>query len=310
MLFVIGLELQPSRLWVLRKQVFGLGSSQVLLTGLVLGTIGYMLGLPVNAALIVGIGLALSSTAFVLQMHAEQKQLTTVHGRAAFSLLLLQDLAVIPLLALVPFLGVIEAATAQDSAWMRVLQIVSALVAIVVGGRYLLRPVFRALARWGSEDTFTAAALLIVVGAALLMNWVELSMGLGAFLAGLLVADSEYRHQLEADITPFKGLLIGLFFIAVGMSVDVGLLISQLGTVIQLTLGLLLIKGIILFGLGHAFSLSNTPARNLAFTICQGGEFAFVLFGVAVGSQIIDQTLADLLIVVVTLSMGLTPFLF
>lgn len=310
LLFVIGLELQPSRLWVLRKQVFGLGMSQVLVTGLLLAAAAYLLGLGTNAAVVAGFGLALSSTAFVLQMLAEKQQLTTAHGRSAFAILLFQDLAVIPLLAVVPLLGITGLAGEAGNTWLSVAQAVLAVVALILGGRYLLRHVFRAIAQWGSEETFTAAALLIVIGAALLMEWVDLSMGLGAFIAGMLLADSEYRHQLEADIAPFKGLLLGLFFIAVGMSVDIGLLLKQAGLVLGLTIGLLLVKGVVLFGLARVFQLGTDAARNLAFSVSQGGEFAFVLFGVAVASRVLDQATADLLIVVVTFSMALTPLLF
>ena len=310
LLFVIGLELQPSRLWVLRRQVFGLGMSQVFVTGLLLAVAAYLLGLGTNAALVAGFGLALSSTAFVLQMLAEKQQLTTTHGRSAFAILLFQDLAVIPLLAVVPLLGISGLTGEAGNTWLSVTQAVLAVAALILGGRYLLRHVFRAIARWGSDETFTAAALLIVIGAALLMEWVDLSMGLGAFIAGMLLADSEYRHQLEADIGPFKGLLLGLFFIAVGMSVDIGLLLKQVSLVLGLTIGLLLVKGVVLFVLARVFHISADAARNLAFSVSQGGEFAFVLFGIAAGSQVLDQATADLLIVVVTFSMALTPILF
>ncbi|MDH3465372.1 MAG: monovalent cation:proton antiporter-2 (CPA2) family protein [Gammaproteobacteria bacterium] len=310
LLFVIGLELQPSRLWVLRKQVFGLGMSQVLVTGFLLALVAYLLGLGTNAALVAGFGLALSSTAFVLQMLAEKQQLTTVHGRSAFAILLFQDLAVIPLLAMVPLLGISSLTGEAGNTWLGVTQTVFAVVVLILGGRYLLRHVFRAIARWGSDETFTAAALFIVIGAALLMEWVDLSMGLGAFIAGMLLADSEYRHQLEADIAPFKGLLLGLFFIAVGMAVDIGLLLTQVSLVLGLTIGLLLVKGVVLLGLARAFRLGADAARNLAFSVSQGGEFAFVLFGVAAGSRVLDQATVDLLIVVVTFSMILTPLLF
>lgn len=310
LLFVIGLELQPSRLWVLRKQVFGLGLSQVLVTGAVLAGGAYLLNLPGKTAWFVGLALALSSTAFVLQMLAEKKQLTTGYGRSAFSVLLFQDLAVIPFLALLPLLGAPAESESASDLPLRLLHTVVVLVGFVVGGRYLLRHVFRGIARWGSEETFTAAALLVVIGAALLMEWAELSMGLGAFLAGMLLADSEYRHQLEADIAPFKGLLLGLFFIAVGMAANMGLLVDRFGTVAALTLGLLVIKFIVVFALARLFGARAYAARNLAFVLPQGGEFAFVLFSAGISYQVIDRPLADLLIVVVTLSMALTPLLY
>ena len=309
LLFVIGLELQPQRLWVLRKQVFGLGLAQVMVTGIVLAALGYGAGFPLNVACLAGFGLALSSTAFVLQMLAEKNQLTTTHGRWAFAILLFQDLAVIPLLALVPILG---AATSdpQGGASSGIILSIVAIVAAFAGGRFLLRHVFRAVARWGTAETFTAAALLVVIGAALLMESAHISMGLGAFLAGMLLADSEFRHQLEADIAPFKGLLLGLFFIAVGMTANIGLLAERWPAVLGVMLGLLLVKAIIIFALGRIFGLTNTRAATLSMVLPQGGEFAFVLFAAAMSYEIISRTDAEFLILVVTLSMAATPLLF
>jgi monovalent cation:proton antiporter-2 (CPA2) family protein len=310
LLFLIGLELQPSRLWVLRRSVFGLGGAQVLVTGGVLGGIGVALGLSVSAAIIAGVGLSLSSTALVLQILAEKNQLTTKHGRSSFAILLFQDLAVIPLLAVVPLLGVSEAGASEGSSWVAVAKVVGTLVGVVLGGRYLLRPVFKAAAKSGSHEIFTAAALLVVIGTALLVSAVGLSMSLGAFLAGVLLADSEYRHELEANIEPFKGLLLGLFFIAVGMSANIGLLRDQALLVVGLTLGLMAVKGGVLFALGRLSRHSAESSRNLAFALPQGGEFAFVLFGVAASYKIMDARVVDLLVVVVTLSMALTPLFF
>ncbi len=309
LLFVIGLELQPSRLWVLRKQVFGLGLAQVIVTGIVLAGLGLLLGLTPSVALLAGFGLALSSTAFVLQMLAEKNQLTTTHGRWAFAVLLFQDLAVIPLLALVPFLGAATTETDVGAPGRVVIGIV-VIVAVFAGGRFVLRHVFRALARWGTAETFTAAALLIVIGAALLMESAHISMGLGAFLAGMLLADSEYRHQLEADIAPFKGLLLGLFFIAVGMTANIGLLAERWPSIVGVTFGLLLIKATIIFVLGRIFGLSKARAGTLSMVLPQGGEFAFVLFSAAISYQVISQTDAQFFILVVTLSMAATPLLF
>ena len=309
LLFVIGLELQPSRLWVLRKQVFGLGFAQVAVTGSALAGLGLVIGLAPAAAWLAGFALALSSTAFVLQMLAEKKQLTTVHGRWGFAVLLFQDLAVIPLLALVPLLG---AGTADmDVSITRQITInVVAIIVIFVGGRYILRHVFRAIARWGTEESFTAAGLLVVIGAALLVETIHLSMGLGAFLAGMLLADSEYRHQLDADIATFKGLLLGLFFIAVGMQANITLFGEQWLQVLALTAGLLAVKFVVLLLLGRLFGLSWEPARDLGLTLPQGGEFAFVILTVAIANQVIPASLAELLIVVVTVSMAATPLLF
>ena len=309
LLFIIGLELRPSRLWVLRKQVFGLGLGQVLVTGAALTGAGLLLGFDRNVAILTGFGLTLSSTAFVLQMLAEKSQLTTVHGRWAFAVLLFQDLAVIPLLALVPLLAT-GPVTGGGTASGQVLIGVVMIAAVFAGGRFLLRPTFRVIARWGTEETFTAAALLVVIGAALLMESAHLSMGLGAFLAGMLLADSEYRHQLEADIAPFKGLLLGLFFIAVGMGANLELLLEQWDTVLAFTAGLLLCKAVIVFLLARLFGLQADAARTLSLILPQGGEFAFVLFTAARSFQVIGTAEAEFAILVITLSMAATPLLF
>jgi glutathione-regulated potassium-efflux system ancillary protein KefC/glutathione-regulated potassium-efflux system protein KefB len=310
LLFLIGLELQPSRLWVMRKSVFGLGGAQVLLTGAALAVAGVLWGLSLATAIVAGLGLALSSTAFALQILAEKNQLTTRHGRAAFSILLFQDLAVIPILALVPLFGPDPEGLTGRGALVNAVTVIAVLAGIVVIGRYLLRQLLRLVARTRLREVFTAMALLTVIGTALLVETVGLSMALGAFLAGVLLADSEYRHELEANIEPFKGLLLGLFFIAVGMSVNLGLVVERPLTVAGLTLGLLSIKLLILFGLARINGLTNESARNLAVALPQGGEFAFVIFGVAVAARAMPQGLADLLIVVVSLSMAITPLLF
>lgn len=309
LLFIIGLELQPSRLWVLRRMVFGLGTAQVMVTGLVLTGIAAAAGLAPNAAFVAGFGLALSSTAFVLQLLAEKGELTASHGRSGFAILLFQDLAVIPLIAIVPMLGAGAADMAALNAG-RVLATLAAVAALVVGGRWLLRPALRIVARAESNDLFTATALLVVIGAAFLADLGGLSMGLGAFVAGMLLADSEFRHELEADIEPFKGLLLGLFFIAVGMSVDLGLIVERPGDVLGLTAALLLVKAAILAVLGRVFGLGGGTSRNLAVVLSQGGEFAFVLFTLAAAEGALPGATADLLIVVVTLSMAMTPVLF
>lgn len=310
LLFIIGLELQPSRLWVLRKSVFGLGLAQVLVTGVLLAAVGLILGLSRESAIVAGLALSLSSTAFVLQMLAEKKQLPTTHGRAAFSILLFQDVAVIPLLALIPLLGTSEAQAQSGSAMaLQVIKVAIVLIVIVVGGRYLLRHLLRFVATYANHEIFTATALLVVIGAALAMELAGMSMALGAFLAGLLLADSEYRHALEADIEPFKGLLLGLFFMAVGMSANLGVAAQQPLLVMALTLGLLLAKFFVLIVLSRLFGLTSKASRNLAFTLPQGGEFAFVLFSVAVAYQVLDRGLAELLILVVTLTMAATPLL-
>jgi monovalent cation:proton antiporter-2 (CPA2) family protein len=310
LLFVIGLELQPSRLWILRRSVFGLGSAQVLVTGVAVGLIAFTLGLDFDSALVIGLGLAMSSTAFVLQILAEKGQLTQRHGRSSFAILLFQDLAVIPLLALIPLLGAGGEHSVGGSAWLGALKAIGVIVAVIVGGRYLLRPVLHAIASAGIQEIFTAAALLVVIGTSLLMTSVGLSMSLGAFLAGVLLADSEYRHELEADIEPFKGLLLGLFFISVGMSADLGLIVAHPLAIVGATLALMLVKAVILLAIARVSGHSWESSRSLAAALSQGGEFAFVLFGLAAGNHILGATLADSLVIVVTLSMALTPLAF
>ncbi|MEM8981631.1 MAG: monovalent cation:proton antiporter-2 (CPA2) family protein [Pseudomonadota bacterium] len=307
LLFIIGLELKPARLWVLRRPVFGLGTAQVMTCGIVLGFIAWLNGLDTNAALVVGFGLALSSTAFVLQLLGEQKQLNTDHGRNAFAILLFQDLAVIPLIALVPLLATSDSGGIDPG---QLAITVACIVALVAGARYLLRPILRLVANSGIAELFTATALLIVIGAAVLMEKAHLSMGLGAFIAGMLLAESEYRHELESNIEPFKGLLLGLFFIAVGMSVDLSLIASRPIDVFGFTVLLILTKAICIFVLAKTFSLAGTVSTALAIVLSQGGEFAFVLFTLARDVGVIDNDTIDLLIVVVTLSMATTPLLF
>ena len=309
LLFIIGLELQPSRLWILRRPVFGLGSAQVLLTGTVLALIGYWLGLAWQAAMVAGLGLAMSSTAFVMQTLAEKGQLTTRHGREAFAILLFQDLAVIPLLALLPLLGA-GGAGGVHPGWYAALKAALIIAGVIAASRTIIRPLFRIVVTFGGREIFTATALLLVIGSSLLMLWAGLSMSLGAFLAGVLLADSEYRHELEAVIEPFKGLLLGLFFMAVGMSANIGLVASRPLTVVAIVLTLFLVKAAVLFLVSRGFGTPPDSARRLAVALAQGGEFAFVLFGLAQSFAIFDQATADLLIVSVTLSMLLSPLLF
>ena len=310
LLFIIGLELQPSRLWVLRRSIFGMGMVQVLATAALFAMAATALGLNIKSAGIIGIGLSLSSTAFVLQLLAEKKQLSTLHGRASFAILLFQDLAVIPVLALLPLVGVSDAVNTDTNVTQKVVTGVVAIVALVAGGRYLLRPLFRLVAASGSHEIFSATSLMLVIASTLLMDMAGLSMGLGAFVAGVLLADSEYRHEIEANIEPFKGLLLGLFFISVGMSVNIGLLLSRPGTVIALVAALLLVKFMVLYALGVGFRMPRRCTRNLAFVLSQGGEFAFVLFAAATSYHILDQSLSDTLVLVVSLSMVTTPLLF
>jgi glutathione-regulated potassium-efflux system ancillary protein KefC/glutathione-regulated potassium-efflux system protein KefB len=310
LLFIIGLELQPSRLWVLRRSVFGLGFLQVLITGGVLTAVASWMSLDWASAVLVGFGLSLSSTALVLQMLAERKELTSAHGRSAFGVLLFQDLAVIPLIALVPLLANEAGNMKNVVQFTEILEAVVVLVGFIVGGRYLLRPVLRLVASAQIHEIFTAAALLVVLGAALLMETLGLSMGLGAFLAGMLVADSEYRHQLETDIAPFKGLLLGLFFIAVGMSANLGLLVEEPGVILGITAGLIVLKALILVPLALVFRLERRTALTFSLALAQGGEFAFVLFHLATAEGLISEIMTSRLILAVTLSMATTPLLY
>ena len=308
LLFVIGLELKPQRLWVMRRQVFGLGGAQVLVTAIALGAAGFTLGLQPMAAAIAGFGLALSSTAFVLPLLAERDEINSPSGRASFAVLLFQDLAVIPALAFLPLIA--EPAADPQSMLIAAAKAVALLAAVFIGGRYVLRPVFRLLAETEIPEIFVAAALLVVVGTAALMEMVGLSMTLGAFLAGVLLADSEYRHELQADIEPFRGLLLGLFFMAVGMSTDFHLLGTRPLLVAGVVVALMAIKSAVMFALAAFAGMRAEDARRTAVNLSQGGEFAFVLFSLAVTLQLVDADLSNLLIVAVTVSMIATPFAF
>jgi glutathione-regulated potassium-efflux system protein KefB len=308
MLFVIGLELSPQRLWVMRRSVFGTGMAQVMATSVAIAAAAYYLfGLTGKGAVIVGGSLALSSTAFGLQILAERKEAGSAYGRQVFSILLFQDLAAIPLIAAVPLLA---SSTGQDFNLIAVLRTVGMIVAVVVGGRYLLRPVFRFVAKADSVEVFTATALLVVTGVALLMELAGASATLGAFLAGMLLADSEYRHELESNIEPFKGLLLGLFFISVGMSMDVSLLLHQPLVIVALVLVLLLLKGVLLWPLGRLLAgLNRSDTLRLVVLLACGGEFAFVVLRQAAEQQLIATAQRDALVLAITLSMALTPLL-
>ena len=308
LLFIIGLELQPSRLWVLRRSIFGLGAAQVVITGLVLTACAIAFGIDPTTAFLVGFALALSSTAFVIQTLSEKGELTTTHGRAAFAILLFQDLAVIPLIAVLPALAE-STGTLDTGALIAAIEVAAAGVLLIVLGRYFLRPVFRFVASSASHEIFDALALFIVLGVALVMEHVGISMALGAFLAGMLLADSEYRHELEADLLPFKGLLLGLFFIAVGMGTNLDMIVEQPLLILALVFGLITIKAAILFVIGRISGRSNAAAFNLSLELSQGGEFAFVLFAAAAGYALLDKSLGDTLVAVVTVSMVVSPLL-
>ena len=309
LMFVIGLELQPSRLWVLRKPIFGLGSAQVVITTALL-SLGafFVFHLTWQSSLIIGYGLSMSSTALALQLLAERGQLNSQFGRSSFSILLFQDISVMPALALLPLLG-IAAAKRGGPDGMLVLKLIAVLGIVVIGGRYVLRPMLRIVAATKVAEAMTAAGLLIVIGTALLVSQVGLSLSLGAFLAGVLLADSEFRHELEADIEPFKGLLLGLFFISVGMSANLGLVRERPVLIISLTVAFMLVKVGVLYGVGRISGLSTAASRGLAISLPSGGEFAFVLFGLAAALGVMDTESAELLVLVVTGSMILSPVL-
>jgi len=319
LLFLIGLEVQPSTLWDMRKAIFGFGGAQVVVTSVAIAGVSMLLGLPWQTALAVGMVLAMSSTAIVLQTLDEKGLRQGPVGRAAFGILLLQDLAVIPMFALLPLLATIAPPVHGDAGghavslvshlpiWAQGLSVFAAVGAVVGGGRYLVRPLFRFIAKARLREIFTASALLIVVGVASLMQMVGLSPALGAFLAGVVLAESEFRRELETDIEPFRGLLLGLFFITVGAGVDLPLIASQPLTLIGLVLGLMVLKFLVMLGLARLFGAPLRGAAAVATALAQGGEFAFVLLTFTVGAGVIGETLAALLTAAVAVSMALTP---
>ena len=311
LLFIIGLELSPRRLWLMRKAVFGVGLAQVLMTGAVIGAIAlFGFGQPLPSAMVLGLGLALSSTAFGLQSLAESKQLNAPHGRLAFAILLFQDIAAIPLIALVPLLAASGPDTSHGDSLQHGLQVFASIAIVIVGGRYLLRPVFRTVARTGLPEVSTATALLVVIGTAWLMEQAGISMALGAFLAGLLLADSEYRHELESQIEPFKGLLLGLFFISVGMGANLGLLLEMPLVLLGLNLLLVAVKLPLLMLVGRlAGGLNTASALRLGVVLAAGGEFAFVVFKLGKDQGLFDARTHDMLLMTITLSMAITPLL-
>ncbi|HEY0015715.1 MAG TPA: monovalent cation:proton antiporter-2 (CPA2) family protein [Longimicrobium sp.] len=322
MLFVIGLELQPSLLWRLRAPILGLGGLQVAATTAVFAGIALALGLEWRAALAVGMILSLSSTAMVLSTLAEKGLIKTEGGQSAFSVLLFQDIAVIPMLALFPLLAVSHAAPAAGGehaaaetwvqglpAWAQTLAVLGAVAAVVIGGRFVVRPVFRTIGRLRMREIFTAAALLLVVGIALLMTRVGLSPALGTFLAGVVLAESEYRHELESDLEPFEGLLLGLFFIAVGATIDFARVAAEPMTITGLVAGIIAVKLVLLLALARAFRLSREQGLLFGFALPQVGEFAFVLLSFAQQEGVLGTDVTGPLVAAVALSMAATPLL-
>ena len=312
MLFLVGLELEPKRLWNLRRPIFGWGSAQVLGCTALLTGAAMAFGVGWKIALVAGLGLALSSTAIALQAIGERNLMPTSSGQAGFSILLFQDVAAIPILALLPLLGAIALdgeAVAQSNRALEALKIIAVIGGIILGGRLLLRPVLRWIANSDTPEIFTAASLLLVVGIAALMQFVGLSMALGAFLAGVLLAESEYRRELETDIEPFKGLLLGLFFIAVGMSIDFGVLLQSPGLMAAILFGFLGMKLVVIYTLARAMKLPFQERPVFTVLLAQGGEFAFVVFQAAAGAKVFSMETSSLLIGAVALSMLITPLL-
>jgi monovalent cation:proton antiporter-2 (CPA2) family protein len=302
LLFLVGLELNPSRVWALRRSIFGLGTAQIALSILVVAGLAMLLGQPLAVALIAGMGFAMSSTAIGLATLSEKNLLPTPGGQASFAVLLFQDLAVIPILLVVGLLG----GEAQSFRWSDAAKAVGFIVALIAVGRLLVRPALRFMAETGLREVFIAFALFLVLGAALLSELVGLSMGLGAFLAGVMLADSEYRHELEIDIDPFKGLLLGLFFMAVGMSIDMGLFASAPLLVVGIALAVVALKIALLYAVARPFYCSTSDAALFAVALSQAGEFAFVIFGAA--ASVLPANVAALLNAAVALSMLTTPF--
>jgi monovalent cation:proton antiporter-2 (CPA2) family protein len=319
MLFIIGLELRPALLWRLRGPILGVGGAQVITTAAIVGAIALLSGCHWPQAVAIGLITAMSSTAIVLQSLAEKGVLPTRGGQASFSVLLFQDIAVIPVIAMMPLLAnamgvrsVVNehpAPLARLPGWNQTLITFGAVAAVVIGGRYLLRPVFRFIAKTKLREIFTASALALVIGIALLMQFVGLSAALGTFLAGVVLADSEYRHQLEADLEPFKGLLLGLFFITVGAGIDFNLMAAQPGLVVLLVVALIVVKFAVLLGLGMAFRFDWGASLLFAFALAQGGEFCFVLLALAEQQGVLPATLSKPLVSAIALSMAATPLL-
>ena len=322
MLFVIGLELQPSLLWKMRRSIFGLGGLQVLITTIVIAGIALLFNFKINRAIAIGLILALSSTAIVLQTLTEKGLLQNIAGRSAFSVLLFQDISVIPILAIIPLLAAVSGnITLADSeldqmtgmaslaGWLQLLIIIAVISFIIIAGRFLARHIFRLIAETGMHEVFTALALLLVIGIALAMDKIGLSPALGTFLAGVVLADNEYRHELETTINPFKGLLLGLFFISVGASINFFLLIEDPFIIIGFVLLLVVVKFIILLILGRFFRLRKGYDFLFAFLLAQSSEFAFVLISFSKQNQLFDERTSGILLLMVTLSMAISPLL-
>ena len=307
-LFVIGLEMKPSHLWNLRRQIFGLGSMQVILAAAMLTFVGIAFGYPWQVAFVSASGFVLTSTAIVMQVLGERHELATPQGQSMVSILLFEDLLIVPLLAVVAFMApTVPTATADTSLWMKLGMAVLSLAILVAAGRWLLNPMFGILAKSKAREVMTAAALLVVLGAALLMEWGGLSMAMGAFLAGVLLSESSFRHQLEADIEPFRGLLLGLFFLGVGMALDLNVVAQNWKLIVSGVLALMAAKAAVIYGVARLAKSSHADALERAVLMAQGGEFAFVLFSAAASQGVISGTVNANMTAIVVLSMALTP---
>ena len=306
LMFIIGLELNPAKLWALRRSIFGVGAAQVIFSAAILGGLLWLTHFSWQAAIIGGIGLAMSSTAMALQLMMDKGMNRSEAGQLGFSVLLFQDIAVIPALALIPLLAGTDSGHID---WMKVGMKVLAFAGMLVGGRYLLRPIFRYIAASGVREVFTAASLLLVLGSALFMDALGLSMALGTFIAGILLAESEYRHELEVAIDPFKGLLLGLFFISVGMALNLGVLYTHIVTILLGVVTLVAVKTGVLYVLARIYGLRSSERQQFAGVLSQGGEFAFVLFSAASSAKLFSGEQLPMLLVTVTLSMMTTPLL-
>ena len=307
-LFVIGLEMKPSHLWNLRRQIFGLGSMQVILAAAMLTFVGIAFGYPWQVAFVSASGFVLTSTAIVMQVLGERHELATPQGQSMVSILLFEDLLIVPLLAIVAFLApTVPTATADTSLWSKLGMAALSLAILVAAGRWLLNPMFGILAKSKAREVMTAAALLVVLGAALLMEWGGLSMAMGAFLAGVLLSESSFRHQLEADIEPFRGLLLGLFFLGVGMALDLNVVAQNWKLIVSGVLALMAAKAAVIYGVARLAKSSHADALERAVLMAQGGEFAFVLFSAAASQGVISGTVNANMTAIVVLSMALTP---
>jgi glutathione-regulated potassium-efflux system protein KefB len=309
-LFLIGLEMRPSKLWSLRKEIFGIGAAHVAACAALLTAVGVAYGLPWQSALIAAFGFSLSSTAVIMKMLDDAGESATPAGQRAVSILLFEDLSIVPLLALVAVLGTTVGGAVAESArpaWQSVALALGAVAALLAIGRYALNPLFGLLARAGAREVMTAAALLVVLGAALFMEWGGLSMAMGAFLAGVLLSESSFRHQLEADVEPFRGILLGLFFMSVGMSLNIPLVLANWPLIALGVLTFMAVQAIAVYGVARFFKADHREGLLRAAHFAQGGEFAFVLYAAALGVGVIDARLASIMTAIVILSMALTP---